>query len=324
MSRPPVPPDRLSRLLTLLHYLLDETRSDSIPLTDIENDLGLERSEIENDIGLLNLVNHGGGTYIIFASIEGEQVSISRETLSETHERPSRLTPLGAKALLLALDLLGKEGEDGTAVLASLRQKLTLALGDAAHSEAAITDALPTDEHVLAQLREAVTRHEIVRIEYFTPARGELSQREVEPHLLIHAGPGWYVQAWCHSAADERTFRLDRIRTVERTDRRFEPRPELAFRAQPQEPGHAGTAATAVVSFPAASRQRLQEEGYEVEQDVQEGRVLARIPYLEESWLAREVLSYGGSAIVVSPPHLRERVRNEAAELLKNIGEEAG
>jgi len=325
VSRPPVPPDRLSRLLTLLHYLLDETRSDTVPVTDIEQALGLDRAEIEADINLLNLVNHGGGTYVIFASLEGDHVSVSRETLSESHERPSRLTPLLAKALFLALDLLGKEGEEGGAVLASIRQKLAHALGDDAGDEVGITDALPADDRVLAQLREAVTGREIVRIEYFTPARGELSEREVEPHFLIHGGPGWYVQTWCLAASDERTFRLDRIRTVEKTGRRFQPRPALDYRAHPEIPGHTPSASSAIVSFPAGQRLRLEEEGYEVEAQVQEDRVRARIPYLEESWLARVVLSQGGNAVVESPAALRKTIREEAAELLRRYqrGEEA-
>ena len=47
----------------------------------------------------------------------------------------------------------------------------------------------------------------------------------MEPFRLIRVGALWYLVAWDPSKADWRTFRLDRIVTVERQSERFKARP---------------------------------------------------------------------------------------------------
>ena len=47
--------------------------------------------------------------------------------------------------------------------------------------------------------------------------------RQIDPRSVFHAFGHWYAAAYCHEAADERLFRLDRIRAVRPTGTRFEP-----------------------------------------------------------------------------------------------------
>jgi predicted DNA-binding transcriptional regulator YafY len=51
------------------------------------------------------------------------------------------------------------------------------------------------------------------------------TQRQVEPHGLVHAGWRWYLVAWDLNRADWRSFRVDRIAGKASTGRRFVPRP---------------------------------------------------------------------------------------------------
>ncbi|MEO8178655.1 MAG: YafY family protein [Deltaproteobacteria bacterium] len=51
------------------------------------------------------------------------------------------------------------------------------------------------------------------------------SQRQVEPHGLVHAGSRWYLVAWDLDRADWRSFRVDRITSQPTAGRRFVPRP---------------------------------------------------------------------------------------------------
>jgi predicted DNA-binding transcriptional regulator YafY len=54
--------------------------------------------------------------------------------------------------------------------------------------------------------------------------QGKASQREVEPHGLVHAGSRWYLVAWDLERADWRTFRVDRVAGKASTGKRFVPR----------------------------------------------------------------------------------------------------
>ena len=49
--------------------------------------------------------------------------------------------------------------------------------------------------------------------------------REVEPWSVFTTLGNWYVSGYCRSAEAERVFRIDRIRSVERTGDSFEPVP---------------------------------------------------------------------------------------------------
>lgn len=66
------------------------------------------------------------------------------------------------------------------------------------------------DHAVRSRLLEAVTGHTAVEIEYVS-AEDRRTTRVIEPRGLYTDGAAWYVEAWCHHAREERTFRLDRI-----------------------------------------------------------------------------------------------------------------
>jgi proteasome accessory factor C len=224
-----------------------------------------------------------------------------------------------ARALLLALDLVGDvlPGE-GRESLASARSKVRSLFADLELPPVEVADLVPADARVSAVLNRALREREVVRLEYYTPTREELSSRLVEPYLLFHSGSGWYLEAYCLKAGGQRTFRLELIRSAEATGQFFNPRPEVDLssrRAGHIEPGT--SARWAVLSFPADRRAALEEQGYNVE-DAPDGRIRARIPYLDGRWLVREVLRHAGQAILESPAELRETVADRAAELIES------
>jgi predicted DNA-binding transcriptional regulator YafY len=73
--------------------------------------------------------------------------------------------------------------------------------------------AAPAEAGILLGLGEAVTGRRPVSIDYRS-FQGRVSQREVEPYgLVFHAGR-WYLTGFDRDRGEIRTFRADRIRTV--------------------------------------------------------------------------------------------------------------
>jgi proteasome accessory factor C len=62
---------------------------------------------LSDDIDLLNVVNFGGGTYVLYAEIDGDRIEVDPDTYGDNFARPARLLPLEAKALAAAIDLFG-------------------------------------------------------------------------------------------------------------------------------------------------------------------------------------------------------------------------
>ncbi|OEU88212.1 transcriptional regulator [Streptomyces abyssalis] len=76
----------------------------------------------------------------------------------------------------------------------------------------------------LGTAAEAIAHRETMSFTY-TDARGERTDRRVEPYRQVHHLLRWYLLAWDLEREDWRVFRLDRITGPLRTGDRYEPRP---------------------------------------------------------------------------------------------------
>ena len=79
------------------------------------------------------------------------------------------------------------------------------------------------DAETLSVLASACRDREVVSFPY-GDGQGRASEREVEPHGLVHTGSRWYLVAWDRDRRDWRTFRADRIDGEVTTSARFTPR----------------------------------------------------------------------------------------------------
>jgi predicted DNA-binding transcriptional regulator YafY len=88
------------------------------------------------------------------------------------------------------------------------------------------------DAEALTSIAGACRDYEKLRFAYRS-RDGVASDREVEPHRLVHTGRRWYLAAWDTVRNDWRTFRVDRIAPGISTGSRFTPRkpPDTNFAA---------------------------------------------------------------------------------------------
>lgn len=317
-KKAPVAPEHLARAVALLQYLVDEKRGSFVAWETVQRDLGLSRAEVENDLSLINLVNFGGGTYVLTAEAGPEGIAIVRDVMADAFARAARLSPIMARALLLALDLLGDAFSlEGLESLGSVRDKVRALVGaDQPAGTVQFDDMPPPPPEALEVLNRAIRDRTVVMIEYFTASRHELGERAVEPYLLFHSADGWYLEAFCLKAMQQRTFKLERVRSVRSTQQTFVPRPEvdLTRRRSGRAFSPADAAGWATVRFDRRWRSFLEEEGTDC-LPLETGEYEARIPYLDEDWMAQHVLTYLGEAVLEQPAGARCKVR-ELAEVL--------
>ncbi len=74
---------------------------------------------------------------------------------------------------------------------------------------------------VVLDLAEAVKTNRQVELSYRS-RRGEITSRNLDPYGMVRLEHFWYVAGYCHLRQDVRIFRLDRIRRVHLTQRRFD------------------------------------------------------------------------------------------------------
>src|SRR4051794_26603425 len=198
--------DRLGRLLNLVPYLLARP---GIAVADAAAGLGVTEAQLRADLELLwvcGLPGYGPGDLIDMA-LDGDRVTI---TYDAGIDRPLRLTPDEALALIVALRMLAETpGTGNREVIERALAKIENAAGDLAGAPVAVR--LPANAERLDKLRAAVEGGHALRLTYYTAARDETTERVVDPMRMLMVGGKAYLEAWCRRAEGTRLFRVDRI-----------------------------------------------------------------------------------------------------------------
>lgn len=81
------------------------------------------------------------------------------------------------------------------------------------------------DPAVMLTLADAVDRRRVLDLRYQN-GRGAPSRRTIHPYGVVSHSDRWYLIAFDADAREERTFRVDRVRTIRPTSGSFVPRPD--------------------------------------------------------------------------------------------------
>ncbi len=314
----PVPPERFALLQALLAYLLASCGDDSsanVSSEEVRDRFRLTKTELTEHLDLLNLVNFGGGCYAVYCSTENGSIHIDKELYGDTFRRPARLSPLEAKALLRALDvvapLLAAESHSS---LETVRQKVEGSFGRFALADTPTPVQPNAEEDVVSVLNEGVRSRRLVDITYLSRSSSELTSRTIEPHLLRRDERGWYVEAYDVTRNARRTFKVGYVKDATLRQELYQPRPEMADLGG----GLGGDVGIARVLF-SPKRARWELEGRRGAVPTADGGAVVSITYGSPDWLIPEIMRYRGDAEVLGPPAVRERIKADATALLDQL-----
>jgi predicted DNA-binding transcriptional regulator YafY len=308
-------PERFARLVTLASILIQAGRAgEPVSIAEVCERLQISLEELHEDVNVLNVVNFGGGSYVLYAEIlETEDgvgtIEVDPEPYSDNFDRPARLLPVEGKALVAAIDLIGEHIPEGS--LTSAREKIVAALGEDPMEQGLQVAHAASDDSDLARLvSRAIVEHRLIELEYFKENENEISHRTVEPYALTNGREGWYVACFDPERDGVRHFRLDRIKRAEISDDTFEPRPEVDPAAEVDgwlRTGEVQASRTARV-WVSPERARWAREARRVVAERADGSVIVELSFAGVDWLVREILKEAGDAAVLEPADAREAV----------------
>jgi proteasome accessory factor C len=303
-------PERFARLVTLAGFLIGAAREgERLPVQQVLDELKISMEELREDLDVLNVVNFGGGTYVLYAEIVGDEIDVDPDTYGDNFARPARLLPLEAKALVAAIDLFGDHLPQ--AGLRSAREKIVDALGhDPSEEGLQIAPGRRDDSEVVRTINEAIARHRVLELDYYKENEDQFTKREVEPYQLVSGPEGWYLGCYDPAREDTRHFRLDRMRGATETEAEFEPREGVEERLAGQDwlvHGEVSTAGVARV-WVSPERARWSREERTVLEELADGAVVVELPYGSVDWLVREILKGVGDLVVLEPAEARAAV----------------
>ena len=307
-------PERFARLVTLATVLISAGRAGSrLSVADVCAQLNITPQELREDVSVLNVVNFGGGAYVIYAEVlPSGEIEVDPEPYSDTFDRPARLLPIEGQALVAAIDFLKLASEE----LRSARGKVVAALGRDPVEEGLHMVSPLAEDSVTHTVELAVHETRLLEMEYWTQSEDRYSTRVVEPYALINGREGWwYVAAW--EGTQLKHFRLDRIKRATALEERFEPRAGLNAVADVGGWPRTGTVGGSRVAHVRISPEqaRWAREQRTVIADLDDGGIVVEMTFKGIDFLVREVLKEAGDAVVLEPADAREAVLAAAEKL---------
>jgi len=164
-----------------------------------------------------------------------------------------------------------------------------------------------------SMIRDAIFGSRVINFDYVN-ANGGMSSRSAEPVKLIFSTYTWYLIAYCLLRNSYRMFRLSRIKNVQVTDRHFTKREIHEHEIQ--------AAGSPLIGLKLRCDEKVLNRLY----DSFDGDCIGRnddgtyeltVTLPEDEWVYGYILSFGSSAEVLEPEHLREIIKTRAKEILE-------
>jgi proteasome accessory factor C len=305
--------DQTRRMLSLVTYLKERPGA---RVEDVARAFGITEDELVSDLDVLPMcgTSFRGGD-LLDIDTDGDRIWWHNP---DDVAEPLRLAADEATALLVAAravsTLPGLRESDRQALLRA-NAKLEAAAGEAAGASARLSVTFESEGGVFADVDRAISERRRLWIRYYSPARDELSEREIDPIRLVSVGHT-YVEAWCRRSEARRTFRLDRVAEIKILNEPSAP-PEIELRdlsealVQP-----AAEDPEVVVEVGPGGRWVAEYYPHDSADELPDGglRISLRTP--DPTSLRRLALRLGRDGRIVSPSDLADSARRAAREAL--------
>ncbi|MCF3100754.1 MULTISPECIES: helix-turn-helix transcriptional regulator [Actinomycetes] len=314
--------DQTRRMLSLVTYLRERPGA---RVTDVARAFGITEDELIGDLDVLPMcgTSFRGGD-LLDIDTDGDRIWWHNPDASGSSTgEPLRLAADEATALLVAaraVATLPGLRESGRQALVRATAKIEAAAGEAAGASSRLSVTFESEGGVFADVDRAIAERRRVWITYYSPARDELTEREVDPIRLFVVGHT-YMEAWCRLSEARRTFRLDRVAEIRLLDEPSDPPPvELRDLSE----GLVQPAAEdpeVVIEVGPGGRWVAEYYPHDSAEELPDGglRITLRTP--DPASLRRLALRLGGDGRIVSPAALADSARDAAREALAAYGE---
>ena len=294
MAKKSTPIEKAARMLDLVPFI---SSHQGISVAELSSNFRISEDELLSDLNALWMCGDNRFDLIDLQFDSGYVTIRNAETLNLIRS----LSQQEIISILIGLDLIEKslsaERTDIHEEIASLRVKL-------GEDVSRILDATPAHNgQILATINEALSHDTKLHISYFSPTDDEITERDITPlHLSVSNGQ-IFLTAFCDSAKAQRTFRVDRIRSVQLLS------VPAATEVSHQADQEFHTSSMRIFRNLRRCREML---GNFVVGDGNEVSVSSYNP----DWLSRTVISGAGAMELLSSPELRHRISERASEAL--------
>lgn len=296
---------KLNRMFEIVYLLLERKK---LTANELANHFEVSKRTILRDIEALSIAGiplytskgKGGGislldNYVLDKTIistdEQDQVLFALQSLAATHHLDSEIILSKLQALFRKADTNWIEVD---------------------FSRWGTTDS---DNKKFEQLKTAILTEKVISFTYAN-SYGETNLKIAYPLKLLFKSKAWYLQAFCPSIQEYRTYKINRITHLEILDDDFS-RNNFAVPAIEEKNSPALLDLTLLFSKESAYR-AYDEFDIRDSQKNEDGSLLVDTQLPEDDWLYSFLLSLGASVKIISPSHVEKKLLTHIEEMKKN------
>ena len=165
-------------------------------------------------------------------------------------------------------------------------------------------------------LKNAILNHQIIEFTYFNSS-GEKSTRKVEPLKLIFKVNAWYLQGFCLTKDEYRTFKTSRMYNVEITQEFFTARTAGGLFVSKKEQNSQKWIHMQLKIAPQGTYRVFDEFAEKEITKNQDGSFTVSTSLPESEWLFHYILSFGTDIEVLAPQYIREMIAVKLDEIIR-------
>jgi len=172
--------------------------------------------------------------------------------------------------------------------------------------EVNLSDSSFLDTHIFSGIKTAIYERRVVMFDYYSTS--DKTHRHVSPIKLQFNGKSWYLQAFCHTRQDVRSFKLTRMREFIVTNKTFEER-ETPVGSEYVEQN----TTTLRLKIASEMAHRVFDEFDFHSAELQpDGSYVVEVTWSKNDWMYGKILSFGIYAEVLEPEHIKAIVKDKA------------
>ncbi|WP_027399136.1 helix-turn-helix transcriptional regulator [Anaerovorax odorimutans] len=167
------------------------------------------------------------------------------------------------------------------------------------------------------KIKIAILGKKIILFSYAS-AKSEKTLRKVEPLKLCFRSGAWYLYAYCKVRGDFRFFKLKRISDLSLLEENFQRKSPKQVFSEDDIFQEEFVKLKLKLSAQMAYRVYDEFDDYELQKD---GSFIAQIKYPKDKWLISYILTFGKHCEVLEPYDIRNSIKEELQNILKNYFE---
>lgn len=290
---------KMDRLIALIMILLEH---EQISARELAERLEVSRRTIYRDIETLNraglpiytLMGAWGGVGLMKSYKVGKTLFTPQEIQNLQNGLHSYKQLFGRREMVYAAEKLNALYPDNAEGRPNAPFVMDLSLNEGNESLRSLFGMIET----------AMNEHAVLAFAY-TDARGQSSERRVEPYQVVFKESSWYLQGYCLGKEDYRIFKLARMSGLQVLKEHFAPR---AFTPLPMDGGDwlsQGWVEVTIRLDRSVMDRVIERFGADHILQVDEHHCWAKYPIIANDYGYDRLLAFGDKCEVLGPPEIR-------------------